>query len=157
VSPAPESVWDHPRPPRAEPSADTVEIVLGGRVVARSARTVRVLETSHPPTYYVPAADFDEGVLQPVTGSSWCEWKGLASYCDLVSGAVHADRAGWTYPRPSADFAVLLDTVAVYPGRVERCTVNGEVVRAQAGGFYGGWITDRVVGPFKGEPGTAGW
>ncbi len=157
MSPPTESVWDYPRPPRAEPSADTVEIVLGGRVVARSARTVRVLETSHPPTDYVPTADFDVEVLQPAAGSSWCEWKGLAGYYDLVGGEVRADQAGWTYPRPSAGFAILLDTVAVYPGRVDRCTVNGEVVRAQAGGFYGGWITTDVAGPFKGEPDSWGW
>ncbi len=153
----PESVWDYPRPPRMEPSNETVEIVLGGQVVARSTSSLRVLETSHPPTYYVPAADFTAGTLQPATGGSWCEWKGMAAYCDLVSGETRAAAAGWTYPRPTHLFEMLRDTVAVYPGRVDRCTVDDEVVRPQAGGFYGGWITDRVTGPFKGEPGTRGW
>lgn len=152
-----ESVWDYPRPPRAEPSTETVEIVLGGEVVARSTRSVRVLETSHPPTYYVPAADFVEGALRPAGGGSWCEWKGRAAYYDVVAGSAVAEQAAWTYPEPTGGFDVLRDHVAVYPGRVDRCTVDGEVVRPQAGGFYGGWITDRVVGPFKGEPGTRGW
>ncbi len=152
-----ESVWDYPRPPRAERSHETVEIELAGEVVARTTRSVRVLETSHPPTYYVPAEDFTGGVLQPGAGSSWCEWKGRASYHDLVVGERRAESAGWFYPDPTAGFEVLRDMVAVHPSRVDRCTVDGEVVQAQAGGFYGGWITDRVTGPFKGEPGTAGW
>ena len=152
-----ESVWDYPRPPRVEPSPETVEIELGGQVVARTTRSVRVLETSHPPTYYVPADDFADGVLQPAAGSSWCEWKGRAAYDDLVAGDRRAAAAGWHYPDPSAGFEVLRGTVAVHPSRVDRCTVDGEVVRPQAGGFYGGWVTDRVSGPFKGEPGTAGW
>ncbi len=152
-----ESVWDYPRPPAAQPSHETVELALGGVVVARSTRTVRVLETSHPPTYYVPMADFLDWVLQPASGSSWCEWKGKAVYYDLVSADVRAQRAAWGYLQPVVGFDALLGLVAVYPGQLDRCTVDGEVVRAQAGDFYGGWITDRVVGPFKGEPGTAGW
>ncbi|MBA2639500.1 MAG: DUF427 domain-containing protein [Nocardioidaceae bacterium] len=152
-----ESVWDYPRPPRVEPTDETVQIVVGGEVVARSTRAVRVLETSHPPTYYVPADDFVAGALRTATGGSWCEWKGQATYHDLVGGGVAAAAAGWSYPAPTPGFAVLRDQIAVYPGRVERCTVDGEPVRAQAGGFYGGWITDRVTGPFKGEAGTRGW
>jgi len=152
-----ESVWDYPRPPRVEESTETVEIVLDEQVVARSTRTFRVLETSHPPTYYVPAADFVAGTLEPADGGSWCEWKGMAAYYDLVAGETRAQAAGWTYPQPSRGFEMLRDTVAVYPGRVDQCTVDGEVVRAQAGGFYGGWITDRVTGPFKVEPGSTGW
>ena len=152
-----ESVWDYPRPPAVQPSRECVELVLGGAVLARSTRTVRVLETSHPPTYYVPTADFLDGALQPAAGSSWCEWKGKAVYYDLVSADVRAQRAAWGYLQPAAGFDALLGLVAVYPGQLDRCTVDGEVVRAQAGDFYGGWITDRVAGPFKGEPGTAGW
>lgn len=152
-----ESVWDYPRPPRVEPSTETVELTLAGQVIARSTDTVRVLETSHPPTYYLPVADFQAGVLQPAAGSSWCEWKGQAAYYDLVVRDVRVDRGAWGYPRPTDGFAKLLGLVAVYPAPLDSCTVDDEVVRAQAGGFYGGWVTDRVVGPFKGEPGTAGW
>ena len=150
-------MWDYPRPPRVEPSSETVEVTLGGEVVARSKRTLRVLETSHPPTYYVPVADFAPGVLRPVNGTTYCEWKGQAEYFDLVGEGRTAPRSGWTYPTPTQGFEVLVDHVAVMPGQVDRCTVDGEQVRPQAGGFYGGWITDRVAGPFKGEPGSHGW
>jgi uncharacterized protein (DUF427 family) len=152
-----ESVWDYPRPPRVEPSDEVVEIRLGGEVVARTTRSLRVLETSHPPTYYLPLDAFAEGVLRPAAGSSYCEWKGHASYYDLVSAARTAPRAGWTYPRPSPGFEALVGHVAVMPGAMDACTVDGEVVVPQEGGFYGGWITSRVVGPFKGGPGTRGW
>ena len=156
-APGQESVWDYPRPPRVEPSTETVEITLGGTVVARTTRSLRVLETSHPPTYYLPAADFADGALRPVDGSTYCEWKGEAAYFDLTAGGRTAARAAWTYPQPTRGFEALVDHVAVMPGLVDACTVDGEAVRAQAGGFYGGWITDRVVGPFKGEPGSWGW
>jgi uncharacterized protein (DUF427 family) len=116
-----------------------------------------VLETSHPPTYYLPRAAFLDGVLREAEGGSWCEWKGAASYYDLVVGDLVAPRAAWTYLAPTPGFAAIRGAVAVMPGLVDRCTVDGETVRAQAGGFYGGWVTDRVVGPFKGEPGTLGW
>ena len=155
--PGQESVWDYPRPPRVEPSTEEVEVWLGGERVAASRRTLRVLETSHPPTYYLPVEDVVEGALRPVDGTTFCEFKGSASYFDLVGGGLVAPRAAWTYPRPSRGFEVLVDHVAVMPGLVDRCTVDGEVVVPQAGGFYGGWITSRVVGPFKGEPGTWGW
>ena len=155
--PGQESVWDYPRPPRVEPPDETVEIHLGGGVVARSTRALRVLETSHPPTYYVPAADFVAGALRPTTGSSWCEFKGMAAYLDVVAGPVVAARAGWTYPRPATGFEALVDHVAVMPAAMDECRVGGEVVVPQEGGFYGGWITSRVVGPFKGAPGTRGW
>jgi uncharacterized protein (DUF427 family) len=152
-----ESVWDYPRPPRVEPSRELVEVELGGRVVASTTSSWRVLETSHPPTYYLPRAAFGPGVLRPATGHSWCEWKGQADYFDLVADDVVAARAGWTYELPSPGFEVLAGAVAVMPGLVDRCTVDGEVVTPQAGSFYGGWITSRVVGPFKGGAGTSGW
>ncbi|MFQ6172234.1 DUF427 domain-containing protein [Oryzobacter sp. R7] len=155
--PGQESVWDYPRPPRVEPSPEAVEVWLGGERVASSHRCLRVLETSHPPTYYVPVEDVAPGALRPVAGSTWCEFKGEAAYFDLTGGGVVAPRAAWTYPRPSRGFEPLVGHVAVMPGAVDRCTVDGEVVLPQAGGFYGGWITGRVVGPFKGEPGTRGW
>ncbi len=163
VEPGPgqESVWDYPRPPRVEESSELVEVVLGGRVVASSTTSWRVLETSHPPTYYLPRAAFADGVLREVPGHSFCEWKGAATYYDLATGDGDghrvASRAGWAYLDPTPGFTVLRGAVAVMPGLVDRCTVDGETVRAQVGGFYGGWVTDRVVGPFKGEPGTLGW
>lgn len=156
-APGQESVWDYPRPPRVEPSSEAVEVWLGGERVAASERTLRVLETSHPPTYYLPVDAFAEGVLVPVAGATWCEYKGEAAYFDLVAGGASAQRAAWTYPRPSRGFEALLGHVAVMPGAVDRCTVDGEVVVPQSGGFYGGWITGRVAGPFKGEPGSHGW
>ena len=152
-----ESVWDYPRPPRVEPTDELVEVVLGGQVVARTTQALRVLETSHPPTYYLPRSAYAEGVLEPVRGSSFCEWKGHAAYYDLVAGDRRASRAGWTYPEPAGGFEAIRDHVAVMPGLVEECRVDGERVTPQAGGFYGGWITSRVRGPFKGEPGTSHW
>ncbi len=152
-----ESVWDYPRPPRVERSTELVEITLGGQVVARSTHSLRVLETSHPPTYYLPRQDFAEGALGPGEGSSWCEWKGQAAYLDVVGGSTVASRAAWTYPRPSPGFEAIRDHVAVMPSAMDLCTVDGERVLPQEGGFYGGWITSRVVGPFKGVPGSHGW
>jgi uncharacterized protein (DUF427 family) len=152
-----ESVWDYPRPPRVEPSTEHVVVEHAGRVLVDTASSYRVLETSHPPTYYLPREAFAPGVLRPAAGRSWCEWKGQASYLDVVVGDEVVERAAWAYPDPSPGFEVLRDHVALYPGRVDRCTVDDEVVRAQPGGFYGGWITSRVTGPFKGAPGTSGW
>ena len=155
--PGQESVWDYPRPPRVETSDELVEVWLGGECVARTTRSLRVLETSHPPTYYLPVADVVDGALQPVGGTTGCEWKGTATYFDLVGGGVVAPRAAWTYAAPRAGFERLLDHVAVMPAAVDRCVVAGETVVPQPGDFYGGWITDRVVGPFKGIPGSWGW
>jgi uncharacterized protein (DUF427 family) len=152
-----ESVWDYPRPPRLESTSARLEVVLDGRVIARTTHGWRVLETSHPPTYYLPKDAFDPDVLVPSAGSSWCEWKGAASYFDLVAGDIVARRAAWTYPEPTPGFTDLIGAVAVMPGLVERCLVDGEVVRPQPGNFYGGWVTTSVVGPFKGEPATLGW
>ncbi len=155
-------MWDYPRPPRLERTEELVEVELGGRVVASSRAGWRVLETSHPPTYYLPREAFVAGSLRPCPGATWCEWKGRASYFDVVAtgpaGApVVAPRAAWTYEHPTPGFVELAGAVAVMPGLVDRCTVDGETVVPQPGGFYGGWITGRVVGPFKGAPGTAGW
>ena len=154
---APESVWDYPRPPRVEPSDELVEVVLGGVVIASTRASYRVLETSHPPTYYLPREAFAEGTVRPAEGSSYCEWKGAASYFDLVAGTTVAARAAWGYPEPTRGFEAIAGHLAVYPALVDRCTVDGEVVQPQPGGFYGGWITSRVTGPFKGGPGTRGW
>lgn len=134
-----------------------LEVTLGGVTVAKTERAFRVLETSHPPVYYFPMSDFAAGSLRPATGRSFCEWKGTAAYFDIVAGSTVAAGAAWGYPSPSPAFAQLVDHVAVYPAPMDRCTVDGEVVTAQPGHFYGGWITRSVVGPFKGEPGSDFW
>ncbi len=157
MSGATESVWDYPRPPRVEASAELVEVVLGGVVIASTRASYRVLETSHPPTYYLPSEAFADGSVRPAEGSSFCEWKGVASYYDLVAGTTVAAAAAWAYPEPTRGFETIAGHLAVYPALVDRCTVDGEVVEPQPGGFYGGWITSRVTGPFKGAPGTRGW
>jgi uncharacterized protein (DUF427 family) len=155
---APESVWDYPRPPRVEPTTALVEVDLAGRRIVSTRGAVRVLETSHPPVFYLPVGDVVPGVLRPHPDrSTFCEFKGAASYFDLVVGETVAAAAAWGYADPSPGFEVLRGRVAIYPGRVDACWVDGERVVAQAGDFYGGWITSRVVGPFKGAPGTLGW
>ncbi len=155
--PGQESVWDYPRPPRLEDFTGSIVIELGGETIASTSRAWRVLETSHPPTYYLPREAFTSGVLRPAAGESWCEWKGRATYFDLVTPSRQAPRAGWTYERPTNSFAPIAGAVAVMAAHVDRCTVNGEDVTAQPGGFYGGWVTSWVVGPFKGIPGSMGW
>lgn len=152
-----EDVWSYPRPPALDPSDELVVVVLGGVEVARTTSAVRVLETSHPPTYYLPVADVADGVLRPVDGRTMCEFKGLAAYFDLVAGDRVVPAGAWTYPEPRPGYEALRDHVALYPARMDRCTVDGEVVQAQDGDFYGGWITSRVAGPFKGAPGTLHW
>ncbi|MBO0982534.1 DUF427 domain-containing protein [Rathayibacter sp. SD072] len=152
-----ESVWDYPRPPRVEPTSEHVIVRLGGVVVAESREALRVLETSHPPVYYLPREAFVDGALEPAPGRSVCEFKGAASYLSVRGGSAVAESAGWTYPEPRAGFEELRGTVALYPGRMDSCTVDGETVQPQPGDFYGGWITSRVVGPFKGAPGTMFW
>ncbi|MEV7609197.1 DUF427 domain-containing protein [Microbacterium sp. NPDC089320] len=156
-SPGQESVWDYPRPPRVENIAERITIRLGGQLIAETRNAVRVLETSHPPVYYLPIADFIAGSLSDAPGSSFCEFKGAARYLDVLGGSQVARGAAWNYPNPSRGFEVLAERVAVYAGPMDECTVAGEIVTPQPGGFYGGWVTSRVVGPFKGEPGTMGW
>lgn len=155
--PGQESVWDYPRPPRLEPTTARLVIVLGGETVVDTVHGLRVLETSHPPTYYLPMAEFAPGSLRPAAGSSLCEWKGVARYFDVVGGGRVAPRAAWGYDDPDPRYAALTGHVAVYPAPMDLCTVDGETVLPQPGGFYGGWITSQVVGPFKGDPGTMFW
>ncbi len=157
IAPGQESVWDYPRPPALVASDELVTAVLGGVEICETSTSYRVLETSHPPTYYLPRSAFREGALVPAHGSSWCEWKGEASYLDLAGGPTVRPRAAWYYPQPSPRFAALRGHVALYPGQMDECLVDGERVQAQPGGFYGGWITSGVVGPFKGGPGSSGW
>ena len=160
-SPAPtrpaESVWDYPRPPAVREVEERVEVWFAGERIAACGRAIQVLETSHPPAYYLPMEAFVDGVLESVGGSTWCEFKGRAAYFDVVVGDRRAERAAWHYPEPVTGYAALVGHVAVMPGAMDRCTVDGEVVVPQEGGFYGGWITSRVTGPFKGAPGTRGW
>lgn len=154
--PGQESVWDYPRPPRIE--ADTREIVVrwGKTEVARTRGAVRVLETAHPPSFYLPWEDVAEDLFQAAKGSSFCEWKGPASYWSLVDGERRLPSVAWSYPQPLAGAEAIADCVALYPKALE-CRVDGALVTPQPGGFYGGWITPELVGPFKGEPGTEGW
>ncbi|WP_026549741.1 DUF427 domain-containing protein [Arthrobacter sp. Br18] len=155
--PGQESVWDYPRPPRVEQLAEKIVVRFGGVLIAETTSAVRVLETSHPPVYYLPLADFAPGALVPAAGTSFCEFKGEAAYFDVVAGASRALRAAWTYPRPVHGYGDLATRAAIYPSRMDSCEVDGETVQAQDGDFYGGWITAAIVGPFKGAPGTWGW
>ncbi len=157
VRPGQESVWDYPRPAVAAPTGAHIVIKLGGKVVAETRRAVRTLETSHPPSYYIPLADIVPGVLAPIGGISFCEWKGYARYFDATAGGEHREKAAWSYPDPTPLFAVLRDHVAFYAGAMDACFVDGERVVPQPGGFYGGWITAAVAGPFKGVPGSGFW
>ena len=152
-----ESVWDYPRPPRLEPSSEHVVVRHGGEVICDTTGAYRVLETSHPPTYYLPPEDCRMELFEPVAGSTVCEFKGVAHYADLVVGSKRLSRVAWWYPEPTERFLPIRGYIALYPGRVDECTVDGERVVAQEGDFYGGWITSRVTGPFKGAPGTWGW
>jgi uncharacterized protein (DUF427 family) len=153
-----ERVWDYPRPPALAACERRVRIEVGGVLVADSVAALRVLETSHPPTIYVPPGDvLAEHLLPSDARPTWCEWKGRARYLDIVAGDRRVPRAAWTYPEPSPAYAVLRDHVAFYPGRADAAWLGDERVVAQPGDFYGGWITADLVGPFKGAPGTRHW
>ena len=153
-----ERVWDYPRPPAIVVSPRPVRLELGGHVLAASQRALRVLETSHPPTIYVPPGDVDMTLLAPSADrGTWCEFKGAARYLDGVDGERRVVAVGWTYPEPTPGYEALRDHVAFYPGRVDGAWLGDERVHAQEGDFYGGWITADLVGPFKGAPGTLGW
>ena len=155
--PGQESVWDYPRPPRLERSTKRLVITFADAVVADTTGAYRVLETSQAPSYYLPPDDIDRSLLVAAPGSSFCEWKGMARYWSVVVGDRVAAEAAWSYPAPTPPFQAIADHVAFYPGRLDRCTVDGEQARPMDGGFYGGWITDDIVGPIKGAPGTLHW
>lgn len=152
-----ESAWDYPRPPRLEPVSAHLVVVLDGVTIADTTRGLRVLETSHPPNYYFPLTDIAPDVLVASSGGSFCEWKGRAHYFSVRANARVEVDAAWAYATPSPAFAALTDHVAFYAGRMDACFVDDELVVPQPGGFYGGWITSAVVGPFKGGPGSRGW
>lgn len=155
--PGQESVWDYPRPPRLEDTARHIRVVFNGVTIAETRRAKRLLETSHPPTYYLPPEDVRLEHFAPAPETTYCEWKGAAAYYTVVVGDKRAAAAAWYYPAPVARYAGLRNYIAIYAGRVDACYVDGELVRPQAGGLYGGWITDDLAGPFKGEPGSWGW
>ncbi len=151
------SVWSYPRPAIAEPTSARIVIEHAGTIVADTRDAIRTLETSHPPSYYIPRADIAAGVPLRAEGSSFCEWKGAATYWDVVIGDIVLPRVGWSYATPTSGFAALRDHVAFYAAPFDRCSVDDETVTPQPGGFYGGWITGAVSGPFKGGPGSHGW
>lgn len=155
--PGQESVWDYPRPPLVEPTARHIEVVFAGTVIAATTRALRVLETSHPPVYYIPLDDVVEGMLAPSGRVTYCEFKGGARYYDVTLRGLRAPDAAWMYTEPTPGYEQLAGHVAFHAGEMDECRVDGEVVTPQPGTFYGGWITADVVGPFKGEPGTGGW
>jgi uncharacterized protein (DUF427 family) len=159
VIPAPgqESVWDYPRPPRLEPSGKRIQVLFNDVVIADTQQSQRVLETSHPPVYYIPPQDIQMTYLERTSRSSFCEWKGQAAYYTVTVGEQQAENVAWFYPDPTAAFAAIQDYVAFYPSRMQACYVEGELVQAQPGDFYGGWITSEIVGPFKGGAGSWGW
>lgn len=157
TDPTTESVWDYPRPPRLEAVPERIRVVVEGITIADSNRAYRVLETSHPPVYYVPPADVRMDLLSPGGGASVCEWKGAATYHMLTVAGRRIDAVAWSYERPAPGFEPIASYLAFHPGRVDEAWVGDERATPQAGGFYGGWITSRIRGPFKGEPGTLGW
>jgi uncharacterized protein (DUF427 family) len=153
-----ESVWDYPRPPRLEPVPARIRIRHRGITVADTGAALRILETSHPPVYYIPREGVAGERLRPsASRQSFCEFKGLASYWNLVVEGDTVRDVGWSYERPVAAYAQLAGHIAFYASKVEECWVGDERVEAQAGDFYGGWITTNLRGPFKGPPGTRGW
>jgi uncharacterized protein (DUF427 family) len=164
IAPQPnqESVWDYPRPPRLEVNSKRIRIVSGGVLIVDTLKALRVVETSHPPSFYIPPQDVKLEFLKPSSHSSTCEWKGGARYHDLLINEQLRRDVAWSYPEPTRAFAAIKDHLAFYAARVELqpgdgCFVDGERVTPQAGDFYGGWITKDIVGPFKGEPGSFGW
>lgn len=157
VGPGQESVWDFPRPPVAQPTSAHLLVVLAGRAIAETRRGMRTIETSHPPTYYFPIEDVAARVLQSSAARSFCEWKGEATYFHAATRGQLRTNAAWSYRRPSRSFEAIRDYVAFYAGEMDGCFVDGAPVTPQPGGFYGGWITARVAGPFKGIAGSHGW
>ena len=147
-----ERVADYPRPPALVPSDEHLQVAVLGAWLADTRRSLRVLETFHAPTYYLPPEALRRELLEPAEGRSFCEWKGVARYFDVVVGEQRRRRAVWHYPEPTPAFAALAGWFAVYPALMDGCWVDGERVVPQPGGFYGGWITGKVLGPFKGDP-----
>ena len=157
LGPRQESVWDYPRPPRIEACSQHIRVVVNSVTIAVTTTARRVLETSHPPVYYIPPEDIRADCLLLSDRRSFCEWKGEANYYSVVVAGKTIEEAGWFYPSPTSRFAEIEGHVAFYASKMDACYVDDELVQAQAGDFYGGWITSNIVGPFKGAPGTLGW
>lgn len=161
IGPGQESVWDYPRPAIAEPTTRRIQIIHRGVELVDSKSAWRTLETSHPPTYYIPQSDIAMEHLLPNPRRSMCEWKGQARYFDIVAGPAGADtriEAGaWCYSDPTLSFSEIKDFVAFYPDPIDQCIVDGEQITPQPGQFYGGWISQYEAGPFKGGPGSRFW
>ena len=155
--PGQESVWDYPRPPRVEPVEERVRVVVDGITIADTTDAVRVLETAGAPVYYIPRDDIRGDALAPSTGSSFCEWKGAATYWSIVTPQTRIADAAWSYEQPSPGFEAIRGRLAFYAAKVDEAWVGDERAAPQPGGFYGGWVTSRIVGPVKGEPGSWGW
>ena len=155
--PGQESVWSYPRPPRLELTEKPIQVVFNGEVIAETRRSMRVLETSHPPVYYIPPDDIQMQYLIASTRSTYCEWKGAGSYYTVSVGDKQAVEVAWYYADPTPEFAAIANYVAFYAAAMEACYVDGEKVTPQPGNFYGGWVTSDIVGPFKGEPESWGW
>ncbi len=151
-----ESVWDYPRPPVIDPTDDLVVVASGDHEIARTTSALRVLETSQPPAFYIPREDVNMSLLAPGLGRSFCEWKGEASYFDWVADGELRPQVAWSYDAPTAPFVQITGYLAFYAQKVD-CSVAGEPVASNEGSFYGGWITSKVVGPFKGGPGSNWW
>ena len=152
-----ESVWDYPRPPRLEPTDRRIRVIASGIVVVDTPSALRLLETSHPPTYYLPPQDIRMDLLKPSRRRTLCEFKGSARYFDLRINDRLIKNCAWSYANPAPRYAALKDHLAFFAGLVDECWVDDELAQPQPGGFYGGWITPDLDGPFKGGPGTAGW
>ena len=150
-------MWDYPRPPRLEAVRRQVEVIHGGQTIALTLEPLRVLETSHPPVYYLPRDSVVPGVLAPTGRTSFCEFKGVATYFRVTLGSAVAPDAAWSYEQPAPGYEAMAGYVSFYPEQVEVCLVDGEYVQGQPGGFYGGWVTGEIVGPFKGGPGSESW
>ena len=152
-----ENVWDYPRPAICQPHKGTIEVIVGNKSIAKTNNAIRVIETSHPPTYYFPPEDITVNLLKKNNTNSFCEWKGTANYVDLDLGKIKILNIGWFYKSPKKEFQLIKEYISFYASKAEKCIVNGELVKKQEGEFYGGWITKNLKGPFKGAIGTSFW
>ena len=123
--------------------------MFGGRTIVDTTDAYRLLETSHPPAYYIPRSAVDESLLRPNRRRTLCEWKGFAKYVDLEVGDRTVEAAAWSYPNPATGYEDITDYLAFYPSKMDECWVDDDLVVAQASDFYGGWITPDIEGPFK--------
>ena len=156
-APGQESVWDYPRPPRIEPTTKHIRVIFNGITIADTHNAYRVLETSHPPVYYIPPQDVQTQYLKSTPRQTYCEYKGAARYYTITVNNKTIDNAAWYYPNPAPGYEPIKNHIAVYPSLMDVCYIDNEPVTPQPGDFYGGWITRDIVGPFKGDPGTRGW